>query len=231
VTSFSQNARVAALLWILASVVGGMRLIYVPKALFVHGSAAATASNIAAHESLFRFGIVCYLVAAVLFLFVILTLYRLLKDVDPMLAALMAILGGLITPIFVVNTVTDVGALLFARGTEYLSVIDAQQRVAFVRMFLDLHSNLDLANEVFWGSWLFPFGVLLYKSGFVPRLLGVWAILGGAAWLADCFTGFLFPAYHNKVFLYGQVFMQGELVTMFWLMIIGVKQRRLPAAT
>jgi hypothetical protein len=230
-TSLSKRGRVAAFLWILASVVGGVRLIYVPKTLFVRGSAAATTSNIAAHESLFRFGIVCYLIGAVLFLFVILALYRLLKDVDPRLAILMVILGGLITPIFVVNTATDVGALLFARGTEYLSVIDSHQRAAFVRMFLDLHSNLDLANEVFWGSWLFPFGALLYKSGFVPRPLGVWVILGGLAWLADCFTGFLFPAYDSKVFLYGQVFMQGELVTMLWLMIVGAKERRLAAAT
>lgn len=121
----------------------------------------------------------------------------------------------------------DVGALLLARGIEHLAVIDSHQRVAFVRMFLDLHSNLDLGNEVFWGSWLFPFGALLYRSRFVPRPLGVWVILGGLAWLVDCFTGFLFPAYDSKAFLYGQVFMQGELVTMLWLMIVGAKERRL----
>ena len=116
-TSLSKNARVAGLLYILASVVGVVRLMYIPKILIVHGNTAATANNIAAHESLFRLGIVSQLLASVLWLFVPLALYRLLKEVDQALAVLMVILGSLMqVPIFFVNTANDVAALLFARG-------------------------------------------------------------------------------------------------------------------
>ena len=88
-TAISKNARVAGLLYILASVVGLVRLLYIPKVLLVYGNATATANNVAAHESLFRLGIVSGLVASVLWLFVPLALYRLLKGVDQTLAVFM----------------------------------------------------------------------------------------------------------------------------------------------
>src|SRR6478672_11949969 len=100
-TSLSRKARVAGLLYIVASAIGYLRLIYIPDALIVKGNAAATASNIAAHETLFRWGIVSYLLASALFLFVTLALYELLEGVDRGLAILMVILGGLmVTPLF-----------------------------------------------------------------------------------------------------------------------------------
>src|SRR5690348_9662854 len=100
-TALSRNARVAGLLYILASAVGVVRLIYIPNTLIVHGNGAATADNIAAHELLFRLGIVSYLVASVVFLFLTLALYRLLKGVNQELAVLMVILGSLVqVPIF-----------------------------------------------------------------------------------------------------------------------------------
>jgi len=104
-TSLSKNARIAGLLYILASVVGVVRLLYIPSALFVTGHAAATAANIAAHEPLFRWGIFCYLLGGVLWLFVPLALYRLFSGVDKTLAVLMVILGALMqTPLYVINT-------------------------------------------------------------------------------------------------------------------------------
>src|SRR5438477_3736721 len=119
-TPLSRNARVAGLVYILASAVGVVRRMYIPNALFVHGNAAATANNIAAHESLFRLGIVSSLLGSALWIFVPLALYRLLKGVDQRLAVLMVILGSLMqVPIFFVNSVTDVAALLFARGADF----------------------------------------------------------------------------------------------------------------
>jgi Domain of unknown function (DUF4386) len=171
-TSLSKNARVAGLLYILGSLLGVVRLIYIPNTLLVHGNAAATANNIAAHESLFRLGIVSYLLGGALWVFVTLALYRLLKGVDRVLAVLMVILGGLmVTPIFFVNSMNDAAALLLARGVDFLSVFDKSQRDALVMLFLNLHHQLDLANEIFWGVWLIPFGLLVYKSRFLPRIL------------------------------------------------------------
>ncbi len=230
-TSLSKNARVAGLLYILASVVGVVRLLYIPDKLFVYGNATATANNIAAHELLFRLGIVSYLVASALWIFVPLALYRLLKGVDQGLAILMVILGSLMqVPIFFVNMVNDAAALLFARGADFLSVFDKPQRDAFAMLFLNLHHHLDLANAVFWGLWLLPFGLLVYRSRFLPRFLGVWLMMGCFAWLAFSFTALLLPEYADKVFTMSQPFTLGEVVTMLWLVIMGAKEQRLAAA-
>ena len=226
-TSLSKNARVAGLLYIVASVIGVVRLLYIPSKLVVHGNAAATAGNIAAHEMLFRFGIVCYLVSAALFIFVTLALYRLFKEVDHGLAVLMVILGSLMpVPLFFVNSVTDVAALLFARGTDFLSAFDKPQRDALVMLFLNLHHQLDLANAIFWGIWLLPFGLLVYRSRFLPRFLGVWMMLETFAWLAFSVTGFLYPGHEGKVFDYSQPLMFAEVVVMFWLAIMGAREPR-----
>lgn len=225
-TLSKKNARIAGLLYLVGSLFGIVRLIYVPNTLFVYGNATATAKNIAEHELLFRFGIVSYLVCAALWIFVTLALYRLFKGVNQGLAVLMVILGSLmVTPIFFVNTVNDAAALLLVRGGGYLSVFDKPQREALARLFLDLHHQLDLANEIFWGLWLIPYGLLVYKSRFLPRILGVWLIIACFAYLALSFTGFLLPAYEDQVNNIAQPLLLGELATMLWLLIMGTNEK------
>src|SRR5262250_659291 len=129
-TSLSKSARVAGLLYILSSLFGIIRLVYIPSRLFVSENATATAHNILGHELLFRFGIVSYLLCSAIWIFVTLALYRLLKGVDQTLAALMVIVTVVVTPIFFVNAVSDVAALLFARGADFVSVFDKAQREA-----------------------------------------------------------------------------------------------------
>ena len=220
----------AGLLYILASVVGVVRLLYIPSALIVSGDAAATANNIATHEALFRFGIVSGLLSSALWIFVPLALYRLLEGVDKPLAVVMVILGSLMqVPLFFVNAVTDVGALLFVRGADFLSIFDKPQRDAFAMLFLELHHSLDLANAIFWGLWLIPFGLLVYRSGFLPRFLGLWLMIGCLGYLGFSFAGFLFPVYEDKAFSIGTPFRLGELAIMLWLLIMGAKEQRLAA--
>jgi len=230
-TSLSKNARVAGLLFILATLVGGVRLLYIPSVLIVHGNAAATANNIVAHEFLFRLGIVSELLGSVLWISLTLALYRLFKQVDQELAVLMLILGSLMqVPIFFINSVTDAATLLFARGADFLSVVDKPQRDAFTMMFLNLHHHLDLANAIFWGLWLLPFGWLVYRSRFLPRLLGIWLMLECFAWLAFSFTGILLPGQEDKIFTYGQPLMLAEVATMLWLVIMGARDKRVAVA-
>ena len=228
--ALSRDARVAGFLYISASVIGVVRLVYIPSKLFVYGDATATAANVASHESLFRLGGVCYLIGAALWTFVPLALYRLFRDVDKGLATLMVVLGCFMqVPLFFCNVVNDVAALLFARGTGYLSVFDKLQRDAFARLFLDLHHNLDLANMMFAGLWLVPFGLLVYRSRFLPRLLGVWLMIACVPYLALSTVGFLFPGREDTIFLYGQPLMFAEVATMFWLLIMGAKDKTLMA--
>ena len=196
------------------------------------GNAAATAASyILSHEMLFRFGMLSYLLCSVLWIFVTLALYQLLKDVDHSLAVLMVILGGLmVTPLFFANAANDAAALLFARGADFLSVFDKPQREAFVLLFLNLHHQIDLANGIFWGIWLIPFGLLVYRSRFLPRILGAWLILGCFGYLAFSFTGILYPTYEDKVFTLTQPLRIGELVMMLWLVIMGAREKK-PVAT
>ncbi len=224
-TPLSKNARLAGVLYLVGSLFGIVRLLYIPNALIVDGNAAATSNNIAGHELLFRFGIISYLLGSALWIFVTLALYRLFKGVDQRLAVVMVILGGVVvTPIFFVNAANDAGALLFARGADFLSVFDKPQRDAFAMLFLNLHHHVDLANEIFWGLWLIPFGLLVYRSRFLPRFLGIWLIAACFGYLAQSFTGLLYPAYEDQVFKLVQPLILGEVAIMLWLLSMGAKE-------
>jgi len=229
-TSLSRNARIAGLLY-LTLLPAPLRLIYIPSKLFVAGNASATANNIAAHEMLFRLGIVSDLFTATMAIFLTLALYRLFKEVNQELARLMVILGALmVTPIYFLNTINDAAALLLARGPDFLAVFDKPQRDALVMVFLRMHGHGILANEVFWGLWLFPFGLLVYRSRFLPRILGVWLMLNCFAYLATSITGMLWPQYEQRVSNWVFPVMFGELAIMLWLIIMGAKQTQPLAA-
>jgi hypothetical protein len=222
-------ARVAGATYLLL-LIAPLRLVYIPSVLFVHGNATATANNIAAHEWLFRLGIVGDLLTGTFCIFVTLALYRLLKEVDKNLAALMVILGSLmVAPIYFLNTLNDAAALLLVRGEDFLSVFDKAQRDALAMLFLRLHHHGVVANEIFWGLWLFPLAVLVYRSGFLPRFLGVWLIINGFAYLIASFTGLLLPQYENMISNFAFPAFLGELVFMLWLVIKGAKVQALAA--
>ncbi len=218
-----KQARIAGLLYL--TLLGApLRLIYIPSHLIVSGNAAATANNIAAHETLFRFGIVADLFTGVMAIFLTLALYRLFKEVNQGLAVVMVILGALmVTPIYFVNTLNDAAALLLVRGADFLSVFDKSQLDALAYLFLRLHHHGVVANQIFWGLWLFPFGLLVYKSRFLPRILGVWLIINGFAYVVISFTGLLAPRYEAMVFNSAFPALLGELATMLWLLIRGAK--------
>jgi len=229
-TSLSRNARVAGLLY-LTLLTAPLRLLYIPSKLFVTGNATETADNIAAHQMLFRLGIISDLFTATMSIFLTLALYRLFKGVDEGLARLVVILGSLmVTPIYFLNTINDAAALLLVRGADFLSVLEKPQRDALAMLFLRLHDHGILVNEVFWGLWLFPFGLLVYRSRFLPRILGVWLVLNCFAYLATSVTGILWPQYEATVSNRLFPVMFGELAIMMWLIIMGAKEQQ-PVAT
>jgi hypothetical protein len=214
--------RVAGLWYLLLCVIGPLRLIYIPTKLFVRGNATATVNNIAAHEWLFRFGMVGDLVGAVILIFLVLAFYRLFREVDQYLAVLVMILGGVMPAlIYFVNVVSDAGALMIVRGPDFLSVFDKPQRDALVMLLLRLHDQQITAAEILWGLWLLPLAILVYRSRFLPRFLGVWLVINGFAYVIMSFTGELFPQYQDKVFIISQPALFGELALMLWLVIKG----------
>jgi len=222
-------ARVAGALYLLLFT-APLRLIYIPSTLFVHGNAAATASNIAAHEPLFRLGMASDLLTGTAVIFLTLAFYRLFKEVDQNLTVLVVILGGLmVTPIYFLNTLNDAAALLLARGTDFLSVLDKPHREALALLFLRLHHHGVVVNEIFWGLWLFPLAILVYRSRFLPRFLGVWLVINGFAYLILSFTGLLLPQYEDTVANYAFPAQLGEVALVLWLLIRGAKVQPSPA--
>jgi hypothetical protein len=214
--------RVAGFWYLLLVFVGPLRLIYIPNTLFVPHDTAATVANIAAHESLFRLGMVADLTGAVTLIFLTLAFYRLFEGVDRHLAVLVIILGGVMPSlIYFVNVVTDAATLMIVRGADFLSVFGKPQQDALAVLFLRLHGHQVTAAEVLWGAWLFPLGFLVYRSRFLPRFLGIWLVINGVAYVVLSLIGLLAPQYEDAAFLYGQPAFFAEIALMLWLVIRG----------
>jgi hypothetical protein len=225
VTSTSKNVRIAGFLYLLLVIVAPLRM-YIPSALLVHGNASATANNIASHETLFRLGIVGDLFCGTILIFIVLALYRLFEGVDQYLAVLVVILGGVLpAAIDFFIMLNDSAALILVRGADFLSVFDKPQRDALAMLFLRMHDQEVLAAEIFWGLWLIPLAMLVYRSRFLPRFLGVWLILNGLGYLVNSFTGLLLPHYANAVGTFTFPALTGEVAFVLWLLIKGGKEQ------
>lgn len=230
-SSTHNPGRVAGFWYLLLILVGPLRLIYIPSKLFVDGNATATVNNIAAHQWLFRFGILGDLVCGVILIFLVLAFYRLFKGVDRNLAVQVVIFGGVMPALIIfVGVVYDAAALMVARGTDFLAGFDKAQQGALAMLFLRLRDHQNTAAEILWGVWLFPLAVLVYRSRFLPRFLGVWLGIAGVAYVTMSCTGVLLPQYRDKVFAISQPAVLGELALMLWLVIKGARPRA-PVAT
>lgn len=217
-------ARIAGVLYLITAVLSPFSLIYVPKTLIVPGDAAATASKILAHETVFRLGIVASLISLVIFIFLVLALHRLLRGVNKTHGELMVALVLVSVAIGFMNELNHIAALTLFRGADFLAAIETSQREALAMLFLRLYGQGTVINEIFWGLWLFPFGILVFRSRFLPRVLGIWLIVNGFAYLAMSFTGLLLPQYENVVGNIAFPALFGELAIMLWLVIKGAKE-------
>jgi len=220
--------RVAGLWYLAICILGPLRLIYIPSKLFIRGNATVTAANIAAHQWLFRIGIVADLLCAVVLIFLVMAFYRLFKDVDQNLAVLVVIFGGVMPALInFVGVVSDSAALMIVRGAQqgvdFLSAFDKPQQDALAMLFLRLRDFQNTAAETLWGVWLFPLAILIYKSRFLPRFLGVWLVINGIAYVALSLTGELVPQYQHTLFIASQPALFGEIALVLWLLIKGAK--------
>lgn len=223
--STKNPGRFVGLLYLLISIPGFFALIYVPNKLIVHGNATATANNIAASETLFRLGIAAELIGQILFMWVALALYDLLKGVNQRHAAVMLTLIVVSIPIALLNELNSIAALLLVRGADFLSIFQKPQRDALAMLFLDLHGQGFGVAEIFWGLWLFPLGLLVYRSGFLPRILGVLLIAHCFYYLVTSLTHFVLPQYADIVGRWMKPFSFGELLFMLWLLIMGANPK------
>lgn len=229
--SLRGTARLAGLLYVLVALMTPFVLLYVPGQLEVPGDASATVAKIAANQDLFIAAIVVGLVSQVLFVLVVLALYRLLRGVDAQLAGLMAAFILLQVPLAFLSMSHEVATLQFIRGGPFLDVFDAPQRDALAMLMVNVDRQGVLVSQIFWGLWLLPLGVLVVRSGFLPRLLGVWLILNGLAYVALSGIGLVAPAHQAATFNWSVPFMFGELALALWLLIMGIRLKSPPTAS
>lgn len=228
-----RNARIAGLLYLVMAAPAVFGLMVVPRALIVPGNATATADNVLGHEMFFRTGIVASLVASVLFILLAMALHRLLADVNRRQAALMVALVGVAVAIAFLNEVNSIAALTLFRGGDFLAVFDKPQADALGMLFLRLHYQGHVVGEIFWGLWLVPFGLLVMRSGFLPRLLGVLLVVNCFAYVVASLTALLAPDYTPVVSRAVMPALMGELWILLWLLFKGANVdalERQPAA-
>jgi hypothetical protein len=224
-----KQARIAGLWYLLLGVTAPIGLVYVPGKIIVPGNAAATIENLRASTSLLRIGIGSELFHQIIGIFLVLALYRLFKAVNEKYAVLMVIFSLLSVPIVFVNVLNEIAAIVLVSGADFLSVFEKHQLDAWAYLFLRLHGQGISVAAIFWGLWLFPFGILIIRSGFIPRFLGVLLFIAGFAYLADSFTTLVLTRYAPFVGKFAMILMAAELPIMFWLLIWGAKTKPLDA--
>ena len=194
-------ARIAGAMYLSMVLTGPFSLIYVPGKLIVRGNAAATANNILAHETMFRLAILADLIGSVIFICLAVALYRLLSSVNKT----WAVTDGRVRSGFGRGRISQ-HAQQYRRADSLprraISSPSSTNRngMPWVIFFIRLHSQGILINEIFWGLWLFPFGLLVFRSGFLPRFIGVWLMINCFGYVALSVIALFFPDYYGTAF-------------------------------
>lgn len=215
--------RLAGLLYLVVAIVGPFALIYVPGKIMVPGDPSATIANLKAHHDLFRAAITAGLVSQICFVASILLLYRILRDVGPTLAVIMVAVILLQAPLGLVSLSNEAATLALSQNTDFLAAFDQPQRDAITLLLLKADKAGTVISQTFWGLWLFPLGTLVWRSGFLPRWLGVWLIINGATYVILSAIGLWRPDLSRSAFLYATPAMLGELALALWMAVMGAR--------
>ena len=222
-SSLKNTARLAGLLYLFLIITGVYGIMYIPSQIFVPGDTATTSKNILSNEFLFRTGAITDIISNTIFVFLVYVLYRLFKRVNEHQAKLMIALVLVQIPAVFIMEALNITSLMILKG-EILKTFELSQKQDLAMLFLKINDYGTLTLEMFWGLWLLPFGLLVYKSGFIPRILGILLLIAGIAYMIDSFISLLFPIYgvyvNQPTLLFAAI---GEISITLWLLIKGVK--------
>ena len=221
-----KTARFAGFLYLIYIIVTAIANVVGRKGIIVDGDAAATAANILAKGIAFRIGFVSDILAGVLFLLAAWALYMLLKPVNQNIALLFLLLnlGGV--AVHCGNMLNLFSAAVLLSGADYLRVLPADQLQALASLFLDFYKNGFIIAQFFFGAWLFPLGYLVFKSGYLPKILGIVLMVECFVWLLYPFQFFLFPSLVEISYLSYAIGFIGEFSLTMWLLIMGAKDQK-----
>jgi hypothetical protein len=224
--SNKKTARLAGFLYLIVVLTGIFSLAYVPANLFEWKDAAKTFQNITASQTLFRLSLLMSAVCYVAFLFLPLVLYRLLSFVNETAARLMVVLAVVSVPISFLNLQSKYAVLDFINGAKFLGDLSEKELHSQVMMLLGSYNDGILIVQVFWGLWLLPFGYLVYKSGILPKVLGIFLMLGCFGYLINFAGHTMLPDYGQTIFNRFDTLPAtiGEIGSCLWLLIFGAKE-------
>ena len=214
--SIKNNPRLIGLLYLSMSPFAYFSAMYIPVQLIVPSDPSLTIQNISAAKVLFRTGILSWIICQTIFVFLVLSLFHLFKNMDKNMAISMVVLALLGVPIALLNELNYV-ALLELIPEQNIPLVTSERQVA---LFLNLHTAGMYIAQVFWGLWLFPFGLLVYRCGFLPKFLGVLLLIGGVSYLVNSILFFSYPTLQLSSLLG-----IGEFIFPMWLLIMGCKQQ------
>jgi hypothetical protein len=222
--SLKKTARLAGLLYFVWIITGLFTMFYVPSQINMRGDAVTTAQNILSNEFLFRTSILNDLISSTIWVFMVLVFYRLFKHVNERQARLLVGLVIVQIPVAIVTDAFNITSLMIVKG-EILKTFELTQRQDLASLFLKINDYGSLTLELFWGLWLFPLAILVYRSRFLPRFLGVWLTITGFFYVVLSFTSLMLPQYkdivlHSVFALPAEI---GEVALMLWLLIKGAK--------
>lgn len=218
----NQNARLAGLLYAIVVSMGIVNLGYVPSQLIAWGDPALTVDNIRSSETLFRFGIYAGMLCYIAFLLLPFALYRLFEQTNRNVAMLMVIFVVVSVPVSIANLIKQLDVLTIIRSSSLLEVFAPEQINALVMDKLRSYNKGIALVQVFWGLWLFPLGYLVYKSGLIPKVLGLLLMLGCACYLVRFSSGILLPDLRLPGFVRLPATI-AEIGTCLWLLLAGAK--------
>lgn len=222
--STRSQARWAGLLYGSASSLAPFAYLYVPDRLMVQGDALATADRVRASEGLLRAAIYAELYGVTVLLFAALALYELFKRVDQRTAGVMAAMMLVSVPISYVNVLNHIAPLVLLKSPAIAAVLDPGQIAAQVTLFLRLHNYGLVVNQIFWGLWLIPIGILVMRSGFFPRWLAWPLFAAGAGYVINSLGGLFLPPSQRWITENLQILGVGEAPFFaFYLLIWGVR--------
>ncbi|HEV2705928.1 MAG TPA: DUF4386 domain-containing protein [Pyrinomonadaceae bacterium] len=220
------KARIAGGFYLLTIIAGVFAEAFVRGALVVRDDAAATATNILAHEPLYRFGLAADIIMLACYIVVTLLFYDLFKPAGKSLSLLAAFFSLTGIAVLAVNSLNHVAPLVLLGRANYLSAFETTQLQAFALMSLRMHTRGYNIAGVFFGVYCVLIGYLVFRSGFLPRIVGVLMALGGLSYLMNSFTLFLWPALAARlpdIMVLGGI---AELSLCLWLMVMGVNAQK-----
>jgi hypothetical protein len=223
--SVKNLGRLAGLLSLLTAITGGWGYFYLRTSVMAPGDATATVANIMASEFLFRLAIVCTLVSQVLMVFFGLTLFQLFKEIHRVWATILFVSILMSAGIALVNQLNNFGVLHVLSGADYLKAFTADQLKAIAFFFMRMAGFGQGLLEIFWTPYYLAFGVLVIKSKYLPKVIGILLILMSITFAVNIYTKFLVPTFHPLMFTRMAIGLSalGNIPMMLWLLIMGAR--------